>query len=480
MIDGLSGAFTIINAFLRLFSDPGHFIQGAVQWSAASLYPPELQTWFLGTIAPAGSTWDATQIYQGIYQSVQAPALLIAAMAAAVRVLRGALDARASAMHAIIDVLPRFLAVVAFIGVPGNSTSLCYIAITFVVNGSMLLAHLLFQAIVHASLMQGMQPGEGWFTHVYQIVANAGHSAVAVVIGGVPLLILLLYAMFLMVVRTIMIGFIIVTAPLCVATAVLDPQTRFIRWWMDMLIGAAMTPIVFAVSLALSLTLASSVVSAALVGPILAFIILCGGLWMSAKLVHHMTWRHFTHGSAMAGFSAGLSTAFAPMHKLAAAGHLAEAMGANKEGTNRVVTMMKRVGLASQGLGASAGGGSVAAGSLGGSAAVAAGMRRLVPSRGIPDMTAALDPQGRIAVSGSEAAFSAQAFAAFARVHGRHVGTLTRDHPYGSVSAADRTRIAWERSTPRAQREFADDFLASWLAHVPDDASRVTSEEDAA
>jgi 3-oxoacyl-[acyl-carrier protein] reductase len=100
---------------------------------------------------------------------------------------------------------------------------------------------------------------------------------VAVVIGGIPLLILVLYAAFLMIVRTVMLGFCVVTAPLCLATAVFDTNNRFFHWWLDLLGSVLLTPLVLGIAIALSLTLASHVVSAVVIGPLLAIVIMCGG-----------------------------------------------------------------------------------------------------------------------------------------------------------------------------------------------------------
>ena len=43
------------------------------------------------------------------------------------------------------------------------------------------------------------------------------------------------------------------------------------------------------------------------------------------------------------------------------------------------------------------------------------------------------------------------------------IGALTRDRPYGSVSAGDRAKVAWDRLPQGQQAAFADDFLSAWL-----------------
>jgi hypothetical protein len=59
--------------------------------------------------------------------------------------------------------------------------------------------------------------------------------------------------------------------------------------------------------------------------------------------------------------------------------------------------------------------------------------------------------------------FSQQAFNAFGAGHAKLIGASTRDQAYGSVSAGDRAKIAWSRTSPRSQAAFANDFLSEWL-----------------
>src|ERR1019366_3965167 len=111
--------------------------------------------------------------------------------------------------------------------------SLGYSAIVWAIDASIAISRAVVGLILHASLLSGLQPGQGWFSHVYAVLADASNDMVAVVVGGIPLLILVLYAAFLMIVRAVMLGFCIVTAPLCLATAVFDANNRFFHWWLD-------------------------------------------------------------------------------------------------------------------------------------------------------------------------------------------------------------------------------------------------------
>ena len=480
----VGGIIHILEGVVRLFTDTGHFIQDAVVWMTNALFPPELQTWFFGTVGVPDRQWDPSQIYQGIFRAVQGPGIVIAGAATAGRVVRQALDARSAASATVFEALPRFLLVVLVLGLPGTGVSPAFAAIAWSLDASMAIARELFRLVLHASLLEGVKPGEGWLSHIYEVVANAGRSFVAVVIGGIPLLILMIYAAFLMVIRTIIIGFCIVTAPMCLATAVFDVRNRFVHWWTDLWLGALTTPVIFAVAIALSITLASSVVSAAVIGPILAFIVMCGGLWFSAKMVHQLSWRHFNHGSALTGFAAGVSTMLGPLHRLANAGFMAEALGANRHGSNRAINFMKRVGLASQGFNPTSG--------LSPAALAAGGLvardhdeaADLHATGGPPDIAASLDPQGRVAISGAEQVFSQHAFNAFAHSHTRLVGSLTRDQPFGSISSADRAKLAWARASQSVRAAFADEYLSLWLGgskdHFTGAASSLTAGESVA
>lgn len=467
VLNVLGGALTILTQFFRFFFDTGHFIADAVNWITNTFFPPELQTWFLGTIGSPGQQSNATQVYELLYQAMVAPALMIAGVAAAGRIIRALADHRTAALETILSVLPRFLLAVAILGVPGTSVSLGYSAIVWAVNGSMAIAGAIVGLILNTSFLSDLRPGEGWFSHVYSVLALASHDMVAVVAGGVPLLILVLYAAFLMIVRTVMLGFCVVMAPLCLATAVFNSNNRFFHWWLDVMGSVLLTPLLLGVAISLSLTLASHVVSAAVVGPLLAMTVLCGGLWFSSKLVHQLAWQGFSHGSAVAGFAAGVATMVAPVHRLSSAGFIAEALGANREGSNSAVNFMKRMGLAVQGLGPTH------AGSGGSTGALAARSPRgnsgnLVAAGGPPNMAQALGTDGQSAIEGAEALFSQDAFNAFAARHGSEIGSATRDHPYGSISAGDRAKLAWSRTPVGNQAAFADDFLSTWLNSGPE------------
>ncbi|HVC05011.1 MAG TPA: hypothetical protein VND88_10080 [Candidatus Acidoferrales bacterium] len=462
VLNVLGGVLTILTQFFRFFFDTGHFVADAVTWITNTVFPPELQTWFLGTVSSPSHQTDTAQIYASLYRGMAAPALMIAAVAAAGRIIRALADHRTGALDTTLSVLPRFLVAVAVIGVPGTSVSLGYTAIVWAINASIAVAGSVVGVILHTSFLSTMQPGEGWFSHVLSLLAVASHDMVVVVVGGIPLLILVLYAAFLMIVRTVMLGFCVVTAPLCFATAVFDSNNRFFVWWLDLLGSVLLTPLVLGIAIALSLTLASHVVSSLVVGPLLAMVVMGGGLWFASKMIHHLTWRGFSHGSAIAGFAAGAATMVAPVHRLSSVGFMAEALGANRSGGNSAVNFMKRMGLAAQGLSPSGAGAHAFGGGL--AAAVARNPGRdLIASSGPPDMASALGADGRAAIAGSEELFSQQAFNAFGTEHAVSIGSVTRDHPYGSVTPGDRAKVAWERTSPRNQSAFADDFLSAWL-----------------
>jgi hypothetical protein len=276
VLNALGAVLTILRQFFRFFFDTGHFIADAVTWMTNALFPPELQTWFLGTIGQPGTQWNSAHVYESLYRGMVPPALMIAAVAAAGRIMRALVDHRTGAMETTLSVMPRFLVAVAIIGVPGTQVSIGYSAIAWTVDASIAVARAIVGLILHASLLNGLQPGQGWLTHVFTVLAFTSHDMVAVVIGGIPLLVLVLYAAFLMIVRTVMLGFCIVTAPLCLATAVFDTSNRFFHWWLDLLGSVLLTPLVLGIAIALSLTLASHVMTAAVVGPLLAVGIVCG------------------------------------------------------------------------------------------------------------------------------------------------------------------------------------------------------------
>lgn len=472
----MTTALTLLSAIWGFFTDPSSFLTGAAHWLVGYLFPPQLQTWFLGTLGAPGSTWDPGVIYEDMFRAVQAPALFITAVAAAGRVLRATLDHRLPAIHVVLDTVPRLLVAVALIGVPGVHASVGYVIIAFAVDASMALAHVLFTLLMQSPLIDGSGAAAGWLDQLITTILAYAPASALVALALIPLIVLVLYALVLMVMRTVMLGFCVATAPLCLATAVFDVHNRFFLWWLDLFVGVLTTPIVLGVAVSVSITVAGNLAPIQPpLGALLGIVVMCGGLWMAAKMVHSLTWRHFAHGSAIAGFSAGVTTMLTPLHKLATVGSLAEAFGANRSGGNAAINTMKRIGLAAQGASQPSGGAGGHGVSVSGGALTRASVGDLVARGGAPNIALSLGGSGRAAVTGAEALFSQRAFNAFARTHGHSVGSLTRDIPAGAVAAADRAKVAWERMPARSQQEFAEEFLSHWLGAVDDDGEGFTS-----
>lgn len=462
----MSAAFSLLGAIWSFFTDPATFLTGAAHWTVGYAMPPQLQTWFLGTLGAPGATWDPGVIYQDMYRVVQGPALVITSVAGACRVLRATIDHRATAGHVVLDTMPRLLIAVALIGIPGTRISVGYVVISFAVDASMSFAQVVFGLLAQATLLQGPGATRAWLDHLLGLLlANAGGS-VLVALALIPLIVLVLYALVLMVLRTVMLAFCVATAPLCLATAVFDSNNRFLRWWIDLFIGVLATPLVLGIAIAVSVTVAADVVPVAQpIGALLAVIVMCGGLWMAAKMVHAITWRQFGHGGALAGFTAGIGVMLGPLHKVHEIGGLAHSLSGGGSG--------KGGGDSRTGGALIAGGGmsGTAAAMLAGSGGLRGSTTDVMPSAGAPNVAGALSSGGRTAVAGVEGLFSQRAFNAYARGQPAAVGSLTRDLPAGTVTPADRARIAWERTPPESQQHFAEEFLSHWLGSVDGDAS---------
>ena len=460
----MSAAFSLLGAIWSFFTDPATFLTGAAHWTVGYAMPPQLQTWFLGTLGAPRAAWDPSVIYQDMYRVVQGPALVITAVAGACRVLRAAIDHRASGGHVVFDTVPRLLIAVALIGVPGTRISVGYVVITFAVDASMQFAEVVFGLLAQATLLQGPGATRAWLDQLLVLVISNSAGSVLVAVALIPLIVLVLYALVLMVLRTVMLAFCVATAPLCFATAVFDGNNRFLRWWIDLFIGVLATPLVLGIAIAVSVTVAANVVTVAQpIGALLAVIVMCGGLWMAAKMVHALTWRQFGHGGALAGFTAGVGVMLGPLHKVHEIGGLAHSLsGGASRGGNAVAS---KAALLSGGAASGATPALRAGGALRGSTT------DVMASRGAPNIAAALGSGGRTAVAGVEGLFSQRAFNAYARGQPASIGSLTRDVPAGTVAPADRARIAWERTAPESQQQFAEEFLSHWLGTVDGDAS---------
>jgi hypothetical protein len=129
-----------------------------------------------------------------------------------------------------------------------------------------------------------------------------------------------LYLMSLYLLRIIQLVFAVATAPLFVGLVVYDPRSRFLQWWLDLFTSAMLLPVILAVCGSLTAgvalfflggnqnVLAPGGAPEAVVRTLLACFTVLGGVWMTAKAVHGLAWRSFSHGG-ITGAATAVSTA---------------------------------------------------------------------------------------------------------------------------------------------------------------------------
>ena len=223
-------------------------------------------------------------------------------------------------------------------------------------------------------------------------------------------------------------------------------NNRFFHWWLDLLGSVLLTPLVLGMAIALSLTLASHVVSArSLSAHCLPWSILCGGLWFAGKMVHQLTWRGFSHGSALAGFRGGgrhdgCAGASLVVRRLHGRGTWRES---RRWELGRELHEAAS-DLRAQGLTPAAGGlaGASCSGTFGVAWSHGADLaRNWWSARTWPRRS---DPTGRPPSPERRTCFRSTAFNAFGAAHDKLIGASTRDQPYGSVSSGDRAKARVE------------------------------------
>ncbi len=143
---------------------------------------------------------------------------------------------------------------------------------------------------------------------------------------AIPVLLVALgfvYMLSLYLLRVVQLVFAVASAPIFVALAVYDHRNRFVQWWLDLFTSAMVLPIVLAFCGALTAGVAMFLLgnnlggmsaagaAEALTRTLLACFALLGGMWMTAKAVHGLAWRSFSHGGVTGALTAASTTVMA-------------------------------------------------------------------------------------------------------------------------------------------------------------------------
>jgi len=347
---------TILGYFMEFFTHFVQFVHDFFFWFLNLFFPTELQTWFFGTLgleplhggAILGlNANDPNDPYHNMFAVMVAPGLAVAACASGARIVRTLLDQRATSMNVVVDVLVRFV-VVAAVLVPVGGVSFGYLAMAWAYNAVQLFSLDIGLHLLGAAMFKGAPAGSSVMEKIWFGFMNTPSAGATLALGILFWLIFVLYAVIMMFIRAILIGFCVAMAPLCVATAAFDNRNKFFTWWLDIFTGTLAIAPILTLAFWISFTLASSVlVGLVVVGPIIAIIIMIGSIWMAGKLIHQLTWKHFSHGGAIGAFGAAFGV-------MALTGKGAQTLGlvpalANHPKIGPALDLVKQMGYTAQG-----------------------------------------------------------------------------------------------------------------------------------
>lgn len=298
-----------------------------------------------------------------LYQSVRPIGLFLATAAASVRIVKVLADQRAPSHHLIAETMFRFIVGVILIGLPSApGDPLAYTLLHWAKDA----AGTLGTAIAHEYLNAGQNQVNGvggvgifgigmwWFLSLIGADLLAGPIGLLVAIPVIVLLVLALYLIILFIAAMILLSFSVASAPLCIAMGVYEFKNRFTEWWVEAFVGAIAIPVVLGAGVTLTVifwlhTFHDGGVLNPLKGAFIGPIFLCGGLWMTGKAAHKLTWRHFQHGGAFGALQAGMVAAMAAPKLAAEARAAGMGMGfdmAKIPGIGRGIKALGDIGLA--------------------------------------------------------------------------------------------------------------------------------------
>ena len=287
-------------------------LDGPIAWLVKELknlfWGPEIQNLVTGGFDPA----NRDSIYQLVYNATVPGASALAAAGACVRGMKLFADQKASGMQIMLDLMIRGI-------VAAGALAIGYQLITTIYNVSIGISVDLFTALMSAETKHiidtsgdavgGAIITKALFSYIGPKFFGSASLGPLMILCAVILLLFLIYLVILMIARFILTAVVIAMAPLVIALTVWEPKNRFTEWWVEALVGSALIPVVFAFSVGTTLVFAVDAFGTA-EASVLLVILLIGGIWITGKMMHKLTWRHFQHGGPIGALSAGFSGAW--------------------------------------------------------------------------------------------------------------------------------------------------------------------------
>jgi hypothetical protein len=280
---------------LGWISDPGSMAHDVGGWltfnlfgynvDAPNCYQPGSYYGFARSVLLGDVRLDGSSIYQDAYSAMATAGMVIVLLAGMARVLRGASEREHHLGRTVVDVVPRV--VLGFGGIALGFGVLDWILPLCSDIGAALLGQL--AGIATGGMPDALQDPLG-LALVGGVKAVLGAGLLATVLVPVMLL-FLIRLLTLLIARFLIVSLAVAFTPLVIAIAVYDHRAAVVRWWLQMMAGAAITPIVCAGMLGITLGLSVRFVMGSggglpaspvnLTGSLVAI----GGVWLTGKVI---------------------------------------------------------------------------------------------------------------------------------------------------------------------------------------------------
>jgi hypothetical protein len=286
---------TMLGTVVSWIASPGQMAHDLGGWVTFNLfgynldapwcYQPTSAYGFARSVLLGDVNLGASPVYHDAYTALAGAGMVLIFLAGMSRIVKrfSAADHHVGAI--VVDVIPRVL------------LGIAAIQVAFAVLGTLLPLASQFGAALLGQLAAIATGAEGsalqdplGLALFGGIDAALGMGLLAVVLIPV-LLFFLIRILALLVARFLIVSLGIAFTPLIIAIAVFDTNATVVRWWMTMMIGALITPIVCAGMLGVTLGLSvrfsygDQSLSSFTVGPLVGSIVAIGGLWLTGKAI---------------------------------------------------------------------------------------------------------------------------------------------------------------------------------------------------
>ena len=258
-----------------------------------SCYSPTSPFGFFSSVFMGDVQLGADSIYSDAYNALAIGGMVLVFLAGMVRLVRGMADPEVRGEHLILDTMARVI-----VGVAAIYISFPLLAWLLPMTTSV--GVWIFTALLSIAAAPAVRDPLGVLLYT---------SIGPILQLGLMALIVLPFAIWfvlkiigLLIIRFLIVCFGVMFLPLLIAVAVFDPRSKAVRWWLEALASAAITPVVTAALLGGTLGLAlrfgegspsDGLFSSALIAEI---VVALGGMWLCGRVLRALLFHDLTAG----------------------------------------------------------------------------------------------------------------------------------------------------------------------------------------